>query len=254
MLIYFTGTGNSRFLANLLSTQLNDEIVDATQHIKNGTHPAFQSDKPYVFVAPTYAWRMPRLLEEWMLKCRFEGSQKVYFVLNCGSEIGASGTYAKRLCRKIGMEYMGTAEVIMPENYIAMFTAPTWEESQTILREAEAQIPELAAKIAREEALEQVKITLVGRLCSSVVNPLFYRFSIRADKFLVKDTCISCGKCAKDCMLNNIVMKDGRPVWGSDCTHCMACICGCPKDAIEYGKRTVGLRRYTLEKQRKNKE
>lgn len=39
-------------------------------------------------------------------------------------------------------------------------------------------------------------------------------------------------------------VKEGGPVWGKRCTHCMACICGCPAEAIEYGKRTVGKRRY----------
>lgn len=37
--------------------------------------------------------------------------------------------------------------------------------------------------------------------------------------------------------LNNIRLENGKPVWGKHCTHCMACICDCPKEAIEYGKR-----------------
>ena len=39
-------------------------------------------------------------------------------------------------------------------------------------------------------------------------------------------------------------MEKGRPVWGNRCTHCMACLCGCPQEAVEYGKATVGKRRY----------
>lgn len=40
--------------------------------------------------------------------------------------------------------------------------------------------------------------------------------------------------------LSNIRLEDGSPVWGSDCTHCMACICRCPEQAIEYGKASLG--------------
>ena len=36
------------------------------------------------------------------------------------------------------------------------------------------------------------------------------------------------------CPLNNIRLENGKPVWGKHCTHCMACICDCPKEAIEY--------------------
>ena len=41
---------------------------------------------------------------------------------------------------------------------------------------------------------------------------------------------------------NNIKIQNGKPVWGKDCTHCMACICHCPTEAIEYGKKSVGSR------------
>ena len=56
--------------------------------------------------------------------------------------------------------------------------------------------------------------------------------------------CIGCGKCEKVCPLDNIRLKKGKPEWGGDCTHCMACICSCPREAIEYGKKTLGKRRY----------
>jgi NAD-dependent dihydropyrimidine dehydrogenase PreA subunit len=38
-------------------------------------------------------------------------------------------------------------------------------------------------------------------------------------------------------------MKD-LPVWGKECTQCLACIHRCPVQAIEYGKATIGKRRY----------
>ena len=59
--------------------------------------------------------------------------------------------------------------------------------------------------------------------------------------------CIGCGKCAVLCPTKSIRIEGGRPVWGDGCTHCMACICRCPKQAIEYGRHTMGLRRYYLD-------
>ena len=49
------------------------------------------------------------------------------------------------------------------------------------------------------------------------------------------------------CPLNNIRLENGKPVWGKNCTHCMACICYCPKEAIEYGKKSKGKPRYHFE-------
>ena len=70
------------------------------------------------------------------------------------------------------------------------------------------------------------------------------RKNIKDKPFRVLDTCIGCGLCEKNCVMSNITMQDGRPVWNGNCTHCMACICGCPEAAIEYGKKSVGKPRY----------
>lgn len=77
-----------------------------------------------------------------------------------------------------------------------------------------------------------------------VINVAFYRFIVKANKFIVSDACVGCGKCAESCVLNNIELRGGKPVWGDRCTHCMACICTCPASAIEYGKASVGKPHY----------
>lgn len=79
---------------------------------------------------------------------------------------------------------------------------------------------------------------------SGVINTLFYPLIVSAKKFYATDACIGCGKCTEVCPLNNVSLKDGKPVWGDHCTHCMACICKCPKEAVEYGNRSKGKPRY----------
>ena len=244
MVIYFTGTGNSRFLAKLVAEQLNDEIVCAGEHIQKGSYPQFSSQAPYVFVAPTYAWRMPRVFETWIRACRFAGSRKAYYILSCGSGIGGAGRYAKELSDAMGFVHMGTAAIQMPENYIAVFSAPDAGKVPGILERARGRAKDVAACIRAQEPLAETPVTMLGRLCSGFLNEGCYRFSMRAEKFYATDACISCGKCAQECVLNNITLKDGKPVWGNHCTHCMACICKCPVEAIEYGKHSKGLRRY----------
>lgn len=85
---------------------------------------------------------------------------------------------------------------------------------------------------------------LYDRFMSGPVNPIFYNLCVKAKAFVASDACTGCGQCARLCPTNNITIQNGRPVWGSDCTHCMACICRCPAEAIEYGKRSVGKSRY----------
>ena len=78
--------------------------------------------------------------------------------------------------------------------------------------------------------------------------PVWIKLKLTTKAFYVKDSCLGCGKCAKVCPLNNINIVENKPEWGKKCTHCMACICNCPKDSIEYGTITVGKERYLFKK------
>ena len=80
-----------------------------------------------------------------------------------------------------------------------------------------------------------------------ILNPVFYRFFVKAEAFRATDACIGCGKCVELCPLNNIRLENGKPIWGKNYTHCMACICYCHKEAIEYGKKSKGKPRYLFE-------
>ena len=74
----------------------------------------------------------------------------------------------------------------------------------------------------------------------------FYKLHITDKPYRVTEDCVGCGQCEIICPLANIRLQEGRPTWGGNCTQCMACISICPKDAIEYGLKTRGKRRYYL--------
>ena len=246
MILYFSGTGNSRYAARLIAQETGDRLVCINELIKNGESPSFTSDKPFVFVCPTYAWRIPKVVERFIHRARFNGSGKAYFVLTCGGEIENAAHYAQKTCRETGLGFVGLVSVVMPENYIAMFDVPDKAQAAAIIKKAEPRILEVARFIREEQPLPREKVTLKGRFMSGVVNAAFYPFVVSAKGFYATDDCIGCGKCADVCPLNNVKLTDGRPQWGRDCTHCMACICLCPVEAIEYKNRSQGKPRYHL--------
>ena len=247
MILFFSGTGNSRHIAASLSSIIGDGIpADMGDMMKRGETPEFQSESPYVFVVPTYGWRIPRVVDEFIRKCKFRGSDKAYFILTCGDSIGNAGKYAQRLCADMGMEFKGCAGLKMPENYVAMFAVPDEETSERLIAAADRSLKATASKIAAGEKLPD-KYSAMGAVESSVVNGLFYKFIVKARGFRVGEECIVCGLCQDVCPLNNVRLVDGKPGWGNSCTHCMACICRCPKEAIEYKNISVGKRRYYLD-------
>ena len=247
MILYFTGTGNSRYLAECIAGRLSMPVYDLNACIKTANTEPVKTGRDVVLVTPTYTWRIPRLVTEWLKNAELIGAERIWFVMNCGSEIGNAAEYNRQLADEKRLQYMGTAHIIMPENYIAMFNAPTADKACEIVSEAEPSLNNVIACIESGQKLSAPRNSVYDRFMSGTVNPIFYRFIVKARAFRVKDSCIGCGICEAQCPLNNISLKDGKPVWGDNCTHCMACICYCPKETIEYGKRSKGKPRYHFE-------
>lgn len=248
MILYFSGTGNSEYTAKRIGRAAGDEVVNLFLKLRDGDYTELYSKKPWVFVTPTYAWRIPRIVEHWIKRTKFAGNRSVYFVMTCGSDIGYAEKYVEELCREKKMHCCGCGEIVMPENYIAMFRTPSEDEAFPIICRAEKEIDFLAMKIKAGDVFPKKRISAADHLTSGPVNRMFYPMFVHSRKFHVENTCISCGKCVKVCPLRNIRLHHGRPVWGKNCTHCMACICRCPAGAIEYGRHSKGLPRYTFPK------
>ena len=244
MIISFSGTGNSLYAARLIGGVTEDEIISANDMIKYGNSNALHSDKPYVFVCPTYAWRLPRVFERLIRDTALTGSREAYFVMTCGGETGDAARYIRKLCTEKELRFMGLKSVVMPENYIALFQVPDRETADALVRRAVPEIISAAEVIKSGRPLPEERVRLLDRLYSTVVNPFFYPFVVHARGFYATDACTGCGLCAKRCPLNNITLSPGRPAWGDRCTHCMACICRCPAQAIEYKNNSKGKPRY----------
>ena len=244
MVLYFTGTGNSRHIAERIAHALNDTLISLNDRIKSGDITPLAVNGRLVLVMPTYAWRIPRIVRDHLLRTELRGARETWFVMDCGSEIGNAGSRIAALCADIGLDYQGVLQVVMPENYVAMFYVPGAEESAQIIAAAQPSIDGGIACVQRGEPFPAPKVGLLDRFKTGPVNTIFYRWFVKSGPFTVSNACIGCGKCALSCPVNGIDIVERRPHWNGACTHCMACICGCPVSAIEYGHKSQGKPRY----------
>lgn len=107
MIVYFSGTGNSRYCAKMLADKLEDELLDTFHFIRDGIALELTSTKPWIFVAPTYSWRLPRVFEAILRSGYFSGSRDAYFVMTCAGDNGSAAPYNRALCQQIGLRYRG---------------------------------------------------------------------------------------------------------------------------------------------------
>ena len=146
MIFCFSGTGNSRYIAQRIAEALQKTVIDLNARIKDNDTATVDTGSDVIMVTPTYAWRIPKIVSEWMAKTKWTGAKRIWFVMDCGSEIGNAAKYNRSLAEQKQLHYMGTAQIIMPENYIAMFNAPQVDEAQQITAKAE---PDIQAAIRR---------------------------------------------------------------------------------------------------------
>jgi len=246
MILFFSGTGNSKYVAKVLSKRLNDDVCDLSEYTRQGSGGYFNSDKPFVLVCPTYASYLPLCVIDVLKKSTFLGNKYFYLIMTCGSTFSSYGTNfkIKPILKKLGLTYKGIKQVVMPENYITLYFAPKQETANKIIDRSLVKINKISDKITENKNLFKISCPSVF---THVVNPIFYKTLVKDKPFYTTNECISCGKCEKICPLNNIKLENGRPIWKGNCTQCMACISTCPKTAIEYGKRSKGKRRYYLD-------
>ena len=84
MILYFSATGNTEYIAKELAARLNDECINLLERIKNHDHSVLYSEKPYIICAPVYVCEMPRFMSKYLKEQTFTGSKDVYFIFTSG--------------------------------------------------------------------------------------------------------------------------------------------------------------------------
>lgn len=234
MIFYFTGTGNSRLVAELLAEELGDELFSLNEFFRSQEAPHLHSERPFVLVAPVYAWRFPHRVETFLQECAFTGDRRFYLVATVGGHAGAAFRHCRTLLLRRGMEYKGFCEVRMPDNYLIGDQMLSHEEAISKIREALPLIHRLAAQIGAGEPLPEPESRRLDRLLSGPVNWGFQHFMANSHSFTVSSACTSCGACIRSCPTRNIRLSESGVQFGEQCMFCLHCIHSCPARAIDY--------------------
>ena len=234
MILYFTGTGNSRFVAKMLANDLNDNLVSINEIFKADTKWEFHSETPFVLVTPIYAWRLPEKIESLLEQGIFTGSNKIYLIVTMGSYAASAGKYCQKILRQKNMDLMGFRGICMPDNYMVSYCMLSNKDAVTQIRKSIPMIHETAKAISRSERFVPDGYKKRDWFLSSAANRGFNHFAANSDSFKVSGACVKCKKCISVCPVNNISLKDNAIHFGNQCMFCLSCIHQCPVHAIDY--------------------
>lgn len=268
MIFYFSGTGNTKWVASQIADAIGEELLYMPDLIRKGQYEyEWHEGERIGFCFPTHGWQPPGIVREFIRKLRMRGfgnpqlmasefgnSEELPYcwaLTTCGDNMGEAMTIlnkdlAKNTKLNVADSQPLQAEtlfsVIMPESYVCLpFMKTDTEEKEAMKIElAKLQLPHIIQMIEeRRRGIEELEKGATPRLYSYVIGGYFNKRMITDTKFTIdEDVCIKCGKCAKVCPVDNI--KGTPPAWihNGRCTCCLACYHHCPVHAINYGKIT----------------
>lgn len=249
MILWYSGCGNSRFVADTLAHELGDSnMVFIPEATRNNTPLDFDQDEALGIVFPVYSWSVPKLVSEFLRTACFKGKPAYIFAaVTCGDETGLTERHLRKDLSKQDLKLDAFFSFQMPETYVNLpgFKLDTTENAQLKINGTRESLKE-AVKLINERTKGNFDRLKGGSsyLKSNILKHLFYGLLITDRKFHVSDACIGCGICAKNCPLQNITLQNDRPKWNGHCTNCMSCYHRCPKNAINFGKGTLGKGQY----------
>jgi ferredoxin len=241
-IFYFTGTGNTLKVAKDIAEGLdNTELVPIQEYMdKDITKEIEGYDRIGIFF-PIYMFGPPLIVNKFVKKLKTD--KYLFCVCTMG---GNHGPAFKILQENFPEETTLSAgfAIQMPSNYTPFGGAKPKDKQHKIFKAASKKVEQIIAAIQQEK-----KYIEHGKGLFALFGKTIYKISSRKIPKMDKDfyatkKCNGCETCKNICPVNNIEMKDKKPVWLSHCEQCFSCLQWCPMEAIEKGKTTQGKKRY----------
>lgn len=259
MILYFSGTGNSRAVATELGRIFGEEVTAMAPSLRGGSLTLPAGTRHLIWVFPVYSWGVPPYVLDIMHTVTLNGATDIihHAVMTCGDDCGLADRMWRKAVVSRGWRDGGVMSVQMPNNYVSLpgFDVDPRNVEERKLAAYPARVKAVAAEIERVESTGQPVTDIVrgsfAWIKTHVIYPGFVRHAMNPARFSVSDACISCRKCAHMCPLDNITMnaadgnpKSPRPAWGNDCAGCLGCYHICPVHAINYTSATRNKGQY----------
>ncbi len=215
-ILYFSPTGNTRFLADKLAEKLKCNIINFTEE---------PSCEHLVIMSSIHAFRLPSVL-----KTKIKKAKSVSIIMiGCNtSKINyAAGNFLLKQAKKCNVEVMHYKLLAMPLTIVKSFDE---NYGKKIVSESITEIERISKLI-----LNSQKEVIKASFSSKILLPIYHVENIFVKLFglelFANDKCVKCKKCISICPKKNIYFKN-KIKFKLNCMMCMSCIYNCPKKAI----------------------
>lgn len=232
---YFTGTGNSLYIAKKIQESISCNLIPI--ETLASIDKIIPNSKEVGFIFPIYFEDIPQFVKNIVYTFDFSNVEYIFVLPNCYSVVGATFLNFRKILKskEKNIDYENT--LFMPDNAI-LFPI---EKDREKLEKVEMDILPIIEDI--KNRAKKKSSTNYFQVLQYYFMKLFSDWEFSPKKFRVSDKCVGCGICKNVCPCKNIEIKDKKPIFHSNCAHCLACFHWCPQEAISMKNFTIKNRR-----------
>lgn len=239
LLIYFTGTFNTRYVSQKLKKKLEDAGYDVDLYEIDPLNMEVLDLKSYDLIGlgyPIYGYNAPWPFLKFIRHQRFPKGVRTFIYKNSGETEkvnDASSLFVWRKLKRSKVKIENEYHFLMPYNIHFRFEDKLVKEIlmmdeklyDILVYEITHNIPNIKKyKLWHRIVTRAVSIQFIG----GDVNSFLYKID--------ENKCNNCNLCMKQCPTQNIYRdSDGKIKFHHQCLMCMRCSFYCPKDAFSIG-------------------
>ena len=211
-------------------------IVVDTHKIEDGNFSYDLSQYDMLGIGyPVHAFNAPSIVVDFVKSLpKSEIKKKLFIIKSSGEPLSINNISSLKIVSILKRKnYILTNEYhyVMPYNMIFRHSDAMaykmWDTAQRLIPIDCKEI--LAGKIVK------LKRIFMGRFIAWLFRIEHWGGRFNGKKYKVKQSCVKCMKCVKNCPTGNIQFKDGKFVFGKNCLMCTRCSFECPTNSIKIG-------------------
>lgn len=227
MIFYFSGTGNTKWVARQLAEVTGEELLyipdelrkmkqTATKPEHTATdqvlHYTLKDGERLGFCFPTHGWQPPRIVREFIRRSTFnvQVSTYTYAVTTCGDNMGYAMRILNKQLRSKGLQAQSQFAVLMPESNVcfSFLHLDSKEREREKIAAAHVKVQHICEVVkARQQGVVELIRGAIPFTYTYVIGGFYNKHLIRDDKFWVDDdACIRCGLCQQLCPVDDIIL------------------------------------------------
>lgn len=239
-LFYFSGTGNTKFICDLLKQELenrgcNCDLFSISKILLIGKLPSLSTYDLIGLAHPVHALETPSIVHNFVQLIPEINRMPVFIIKSSAggediSNSAVSQTIGKKLHLK-GYNFFYDRTLIMGSGWLIRFQDSLTRELAQV---AQNKVKHLVSDLISETP----RLTKTNPVFHFTIRCLYIAFGVTktivGKDLYTNNKCNLCGKCVINCPVQNIIATRKKIKFGWHCSWCMKCLYACPRDAINY--------------------